>query len=213
MSKKNIEMDLPLFLISPPGSTEAKDIGYINIPKIVSDPPSELSEVQEFSDNSSFLDSTESSHAWVLKSFIEKKKASFDEIIPLFPQFLRYSMPWILCEYAYHCIEENDALGFKNFVHNTIQYRCPDYFKFAELIYGEKSEKKWSKKKKPIAYIKGILNKRNEWGETEKFINEKHMRREWEDKKGLSHIKSESIIGGRRYLSLDKIISGQTCIG
>ena len=91
---------------------EAKDIGYINIPKIVNEPPSELAEVQEFTDKTSFLDSATNSHAWVLKSFIANKKASFDMIAPLIPAMLRNSIPWTLCEHAYYCIESKEDVGF-----------------------------------------------------------------------------------------------------
>jgi hypothetical protein len=75
MPQKSDKSQKPLFLMSPPGSREAADIGYINIPKIVKEPPSELVEVQEFTDNTGSSDSTQESHFWVYRPFIESKKA------------------------------------------------------------------------------------------------------------------------------------------
>lgn len=180
----------PLFLTSPPGSNEAVDIGYINIPKIVKEPPPELGEVQEFTDNTGCLYSAQESNFWVYRPFIENKKVSHDFIIPLFPSFLKYAVPWIVCEYALYCVEEDDLLGLRGFVENTIKKRISDY-DISTILY----KKAWREKEKPINWIK---------------IYAKCKKRKKLDNLGLYH-KKDRRTGQYIYLKADKpIVTGDS---
>ena len=145
----------PLFLTSPPGSKEAAEIGYINIPKIVKEPPPELGEVQEFTDNTGFLYSAQESNFWVYRPFIESKKAAFDLIVPLFPKMLRYTVPWIVCEYGLYCAETDYRQGMMLFTLNTIKRRTSDYLVVAEALW----EKRWRETEKPLHYLRVVIKR------------------------------------------------------
>ena len=165
--------------MSPPGSREAADIGYINIPNIVKEPPSELVEVQEFTDNTGFLYSTKESNAWVLKSLIEEKKAAFDLIVPLFPKVLRYTVPWIVCEYGLHCAETFNSQGLKFFTLYTIRRRAIDYLIVAEAL----GEKRWRDTEKPLRYLRVVIKR---MAEKEKIQKEHEKQYLFGDPKYLS---------------------------
>jgi hypothetical protein len=142
-----------LFLISPPGSLEASEMGYINVPKIFEAPPSELIEVQSFEDNTGYV--TEPSNFWVSKRHITKKRAAFDLIVPIFPMLLRYAVPCILLEYALYCVEakENEQLGFYYFMDNTIKARIEDY----ELYKFYLRKEHWRGKDKPTNWLVKVV--------------------------------------------------------
>jgi len=176
MPKVSTSSQRPIFLISPPGSLEAGEIGYINIPKIVEDPPSEINEIHGLTDNSGLFYSTQKSNFWVYGPFIKSKKTSYDLIIPLFPNFLKYSIPWIVCEYALKCVETDDLLSLREFVGNTIKRRISDFDISTILL-----KKTWREKKTPINWIKVVARCKK--------------KREI-DRSGLFHIP--------RYLSIDE---------
>jgi hypothetical protein len=65
MHKNDETIPEDLFLISPPGNKEAKDMGYFNVPKVFKDSPDELDEVYNYDDQSGFLEFPKESNFWV----------------------------------------------------------------------------------------------------------------------------------------------------
>jgi hypothetical protein len=205
----------PIFLVSPPGSLEAAEIGYINIPKIVDEPPEEIKKIHNFElakdaterditknlieedviEISGLEFSTKKSNFWIYRPFVESKKAFHDLIVPLIPNYIKYAVPWIVCEYALHCVVTNDILGFKNFVYNTIEYRLPNYMILGDIVLRKNwriPKKKWAT---PIHYLKGSL-KRIKEREKEEIDKENQLAREWKDKKGLYHLPNRLSLDG-----------------
>lgn len=135
-----MQKELPqLFFISPPGSTELAEMGYINIPKIFEDPPAELTEVQSFEDGA--WKDAGPSNFWVLRSAIQEKKAAFDDVVPLFPDLIKYAIPWVVCEYGLSCANNLNAQSLKEFTRYTIERRMKDYLIVALAL----SQKRWRK--------------------------------------------------------------------
>lgn len=145
----------PIFLVSPPGSEEAKDIGYINIPKIVKDPPPELTYLHSFQDNTGRQFSSGPSHVWVLKSYIADLGRSLDVIIPLFPRMLQYAVPWIVCEYALERSEEGSQTDLMLFTKHIIKRRTSDWNCAGIILH----EKRWRKARKPMHYLRVAIER------------------------------------------------------
>jgi len=147
----------PLFLTSPPGSQEAADIGYINIPKIVKEPPPELGEVQEFTDNTGFLYPNEDSNAWVLKSHIENIVRPSNIVSPIIPEMFQYAIKWIVCEYGLYLTEDP---GYKEnlmlFTKNVIKRRFFDWPHVGMALF----EKRWREAKEPIHYLRVVAKRK-----------------------------------------------------
>ena len=147
----------PLFLTSPPGNQEAADIGYINIPKIVKEPPPELGEVQEFSDNTGFLYSNQDSNAWVLKSHIENIVRSSNIVSPIIPEIFQYAIKWIVCEYGLHLMEDiGDKENLMLFTKNVIGRRLSDWPQVGMALF----EKRWRGAEKPIHYLRVVAKRK-----------------------------------------------------
>jgi len=201
--RKKISSDQkPLILISPPGSIEAREIGYINIPKIEDDPPTELEEVQQFEDNTEILPpelgdvekftddkgrkfSLRQTHVWLLKDPIEKIVRSSKIVTTIIPEVFEYAIPWILCEYGLYCTEEGEKENLELFTKNVIKRRFSDWYVVGEALF----EKRWRNAKKvekeaPIRYLRVVAKR--------KVIKEKY--------------KTSSSLFGPEILSLDKPI-------
>jgi hypothetical protein len=124
-----------LFLISPPGSFEAKGMGYINIPKIIKTPPPGLfakvpldkpnglhyftdGAITEMSEEikANFDLSLSPSNTWILKEAVESEIVARKIIVPIIPEMTRDAIKWIVCEYALDCTLSNDERGLNLFI-------------------------------------------------------------------------------------------------
>ncbi len=99
MEKKgNNETEKPLILISPPGSIEARQIGYINIPNIAKDPPSELLGERGLHGFTNFDKDN------YLPKWAEEIKDDDDHMY-----YLQASNVWILSEYVKNIVRITDT--------------------------------------------------------------------------------------------------------
>lgn len=142
--------------MSPPGSREAADIGYINIPKIVKEPPTEIEKLHGFTDYTGSSYATEDSNAWVLTSHIENIVESANIVTSIIPEMFQYALKWIICEYGLHLTEDSaHKEGFMLFTKNVIKRRFSDWPHVGVALF----EKRWREAKEPIRYLRVVAKR------------------------------------------------------
>lgn len=152
-------------------------MGYFSVPKIGDVLPSELGELHDYKDLSA-KDPIHhvQSNFWALRAHVEMLGFVYEDIIPYYPEMIRYAVPWLLCFYGLDCLNRAEHLPterppgnaeplaineFKRFIGESFGRWLPDDWSAAGVVL---IKKEWIDTENPIFYLRTVLKKRKNEG-------------------------------------------------